>query len=91
MKSLKYLDIRKDKFLYRRRVPKDLAEKANVMPKTLYHQFGCKENLLHIAVVERFRHTYRAINDHKAKKGSFNLVQSRTLPIILIDVYSPDF
>ena len=69
MKSLKYLDIRKDKFLYRRRVPKDLVEKANVTPKTLYHQFGNKENLLHIAVVERFRHTYQAINDHKMKKG----------------------
>jgi AcrR family transcriptional regulator len=48
---------------------RELAEKANVTPKTLYHQFGNKENLLHIAVEERFRHTYQAINDHKMKKG----------------------
>lgn len=48
---------------------RELAEKANVTPKTLYHQFGNKERLLHIAVEERFRHTYQAINDHKMKKG----------------------
>ena len=48
---------------------RELAEKANVTPKTLYHQFGNKENLLHTAVEERFRHTYQAINDHKMKKG----------------------
>lgn len=48
---------------------RELAEKANVTPKTLYHQFGNKEKLLHIAVEERFRHTYQAIDDHKMKKG----------------------
>ncbi len=48
---------------------RELAEKANVTPKTLYHQFGNKENLLQVAVEERFRHTYQAISDHKMKKG----------------------
>ena len=48
---------------------RDLAAKANVTPKTLYHQFGNKEKLLRTAVEERFRHTYQAIDDHKVKKG----------------------
>jgi AcrR family transcriptional regulator len=48
---------------------RDLAAKANVTPKTLYHQFGNKEKLLRTAVEERFRHTYQAINDHKVEKG----------------------
>lgn len=48
---------------------RDLAAKAGVTPKTLYHQFGNKEKLLQIAVEERFRHTYQAIDDHKEKRG----------------------
>ncbi len=48
---------------------RELAAKANVTPKTLYHQFGNKEKLLRIAVEERFRHTYQAIADHDIKKG----------------------
>lgn len=48
---------------------RELAEKSNVTPKTLYHQFGNKEKLLRIAVEERFRHTYQAIGDHEVKKG----------------------
>jgi len=48
---------------------RELAEKSNVTPKTLYHQFGSKEKLLRIAVEERFRHTYQAIGDHEVKKG----------------------
>ena len=47
----------------------ELALKADVTPKTLYHQFGNKENLLHIAVEERFRHAYQAIADHKSPRG----------------------
>jgi len=48
---------------------RDLAAKASVTPKTLYHQFGNKEKLLRTAVEERFRHTYQAIDDHQMKKG----------------------
>jgi AcrR family transcriptional regulator len=48
---------------------RELAEKANVTPKTLYHQFGNKEKLLNIAVEERFRHTYQVINDQEMKRG----------------------
>lgn len=48
---------------------RELAAKSNVTPKTLYHQFGNKEKLLHIAVEERFRHTYQAIGDHEVKKA----------------------
>jgi AcrR family transcriptional regulator len=48
---------------------RDLAAKANVTPKTLYHQFGNKEKLLRTAVEELFRHTYQAIDDHEVKKG----------------------
>ncbi len=48
---------------------RDLAVKAGVTPKTLYHQFGNKEKLLRTAVEERFRHTYQAIDDHQMKKG----------------------
>ena len=40
MKNLKYLDIRKDKLLYRRRVPKDLA--ALFGKDTYYRQLRCK-------------------------------------------------
>ena len=46
-----------------------LAAKSGVTPKTLYDQFGNKEKLLRIAVEERFRHTYQAIDDHVVKKG----------------------
>ena len=48
---------------------RELAAKANVTPKTLYHQFGNKEKLLKIAVEERFRHTYQAIDNQAFKKG----------------------
>ncbi len=48
---------------------RELAARANVTPKTLYHQFGNKEKLLRTAVEERFRHTYQAIDDHQVKKG----------------------
>ena len=48
---------------------RELATKANVTPKTLYHQFGNKEKLLRIAVEERFRHTYQAIDNHPVKMG----------------------
>jgi len=48
---------------------RELAAKAGVTPKTLYHQFGNKEKLLRTAVEERFRHTYQAIDDHQMKKG----------------------
>lgn len=53
---------------------RDLAEKSNVTPKTLYHQFGNKEKLLRTAVEERFRHTYQAIDDHVCKTGIEKLI-----------------
>ncbi len=48
---------------------RNLAAKANVTPKTLYHQFGNKEKLLRTAVEERFRHTYQALDDHDIPHG----------------------
>ncbi len=48
---------------------RNLAAKANVTPKTLYHQFGNKEKLLRTAVEERFRHTYQALDDHEIEHG----------------------
>jgi len=46
-----------------------LAAKSGVTPKTLYDQFGSKEKLLRIAIEERFRHTYQAIDDFEVKNG----------------------
>ena len=42
---------------------RDLAKASDVAPKTLYHQFGSKEELLRTAVEERYRRTYQAIDD----------------------------
>lgn len=56
-----------------------LAERSGVTPKTLYHQFDSKENLLRVAVEERFRHTYEAINAIEMDSGIerlFYLVQT---------------
>ncbi|MDP6828455.1 MAG: helix-turn-helix domain-containing protein [Pseudomonadales bacterium] len=46
-----------------------LAERSGVTPKTLYHQFESKENLLRVAVEERFRLTYAAIDAADILKG----------------------
>ena len=48
---------------------RDLAKAADVAPKTLYHQFENKENLLRTAVEERYRRTYRAIDDTDIDRG----------------------
>ena len=48
---------------------RDLAKAAEVAPKTLYHQFDSKENLLRTAVEERYRRTYRAIDDAEIERG----------------------
>ena len=48
---------------------RDLAKAADVAPKTLYHQFESKENLLRTAVEERYRRTYRAIDDADIERG----------------------
>ena len=48
---------------------RDLAKAANVAPKTLYHQFENKENLLRTAVEERYRRTYRAIDSAEIERG----------------------
>lgn len=48
---------------------RDLAKAAEVAPKTLYHQFENKENLLRTAVEERYRRTYRAIDDTVIERG----------------------
>lgn len=48
---------------------RDLAKAAEVAPKTLYHQFESKENLLRTAVEERYRRTYRAIDDADIERG----------------------
>ena len=48
---------------------RDLARKSNVTPKTLYDQFGSKDELLLIAMKERFRHTYEAITAAKIQSG----------------------
>ena len=46
-----------------------LAQASNVAPKTLYHQFGSKENLLRTAVEERYRYYYRMIDEHIVEHG----------------------
>ena len=48
---------------------RDLAKAADVAPKTLYHQFDSKENLLRTAVEERYRRTYRDIDDAVIERG----------------------
>lgn len=48
---------------------RDLASAADVAPKTLYHQFQNKENLLRTAVEERFRRTYRDIDNAEIDRG----------------------
>ena len=48
---------------------RELAEVSGVTTKTLYHQFGSKEKLIFIAVEERYRHIYQAIDDAVIDKG----------------------
>lgn len=48
---------------------RDLAKAADVAPKTLYHQFENKETLLRTAVEERYRRTYRAIDNAEIERG----------------------
>ena len=48
---------------------RELADRSGVTAKTLYHQFDSKENLLRVAVEERFRHTYETINSVNFEKG----------------------
>lgn len=48
---------------------RDLAKASDVAPKTLYHQFGSKEELLSTAVEERFRRTYQAIDSAEIDRG----------------------
>ncbi len=58
---------------------RDLAKAADVAPKTLYHQFENKENLLRTAVEERYRRTYQAIDDAEIDRGIdrlFHIVES---------------
>ena len=48
-------------------------------PKTLYHQFESEENLLRTAVEERYRRTYRAIDNADIERGIdrlFHIVDS---------------
>ncbi len=48
---------------------RELADASGVTPKTLYHQFDSKENLLRHAVEERFRDIYRDIDDADIDSG----------------------
>jgi AcrR family transcriptional regulator len=48
---------------------RDLARASGVAPKTLYHQFDNKENLLRAAVEERFRHAYQQIDEADIARG----------------------
>ncbi len=48
---------------------RDLALRSGVTLKTLYHQFGNKDELLFVAVEEMFRDTYEGINRARIKKG----------------------
>ena len=48
---------------------RELARESSVTPKTLYDQFGSKDELLLIAMKERFRHTYDAITAEKIQSG----------------------
>jgi len=58
MKSLKYLDVRKDKLLYRRRVPKDLA--ALFGKDTYYRQLRCKVAASDAEVVKAWTEAHEA-------------------------------
>lgn len=60
---------------------RDLAREGGVTPKTLYHQFGNKEQLLQVAVEERFRAVYQVITDEPIEHGIDRLFQ-------IIDVIS---
>lgn len=46
-----------------------LAKESGVAPKTLYHQFGSKEDLLRVAVEERFRYYYSMIDSQEVAHG----------------------
>ena len=48
---------------------RDLAALSGVAPKTLYRQFGNKENLLRTAVEERFRYLYQQIDAAEIDRG----------------------
>jgi AcrR family transcriptional regulator len=48
---------------------RDLAQRSGVTLKTLYHQFGNKDELLFVAVEEMFRDTYEGINRAQIRKG----------------------
>jgi len=48
---------------------RDLAAESDVAPKTLYHQFESKENLLRTAVEERHRYIYQMIDDEDIEHG----------------------
>jgi len=48
---------------------RELARRSSVTPKTLYDQFGSKDKLLLVAIEERFRHTYDAIDSESVEKG----------------------
>ena len=48
---------------------RDLATESGVAPKTLYHQFHSKENLLRVAVEERYRYLYQIIDDEQIEHG----------------------
>ena len=48
---------------------RDLAKESGVAPKTLYHQFESKENLLRVAVEERHRYIYQMIDDEEIEHG----------------------
>jgi len=48
---------------------RDLAKESGVAPKTLYHQFESKENLLRTAVEERHRYIYQMIDKEEIEHG----------------------
>lgn len=48
---------------------RELAVRSEVTPKTLYDQFGSKDQLLRTAVEERFRQTYQRISDRQIEHG----------------------
>ena len=48
---------------------RELAAESGVTPKTLYHQFESKENLLRHAVEERFRTIYQTIDAARIDRG----------------------
>jgi len=48
---------------------RDLAAAAKVTPKTLYYQFGSKEDLLRSAVEDMFQRLYTAMDDEPIGRG----------------------